>query len=140
MTKEEFETAYHDFLDTALRLALRALREGILALGGEVDEEKAAQRDIFHYTLQLVVDCFANELIDKIITNIIAQEKDEYTRILKTIQKEAVLNIQQGFNPKLLHYLLNSYTDLPIRDEEKRFGLDKEESVDYGDTNEGETQ
>jgi len=127
MTKDEFETAYHDFLDTALALALRAMREGILALSGEVDEEKAGQRDILHYTLQYVVDCTANELIDKIITNIIAQEKDEYTRILKTIQKEAVLHIQQGFNPRLLHRVLNSYTDLPIRDEEAKFGLDKEE-------------
>jgi len=126
MTKEEFETAYHAFLDTALPLAQRAMREGILALGGEVDEEKAAQRDIFHYTLQYVVDCYANELIDKIITNIIAQEKDEYARAFKTIQKEAVLCIQQGFNAKLLHRVLNSYTDLPIGDEEKKLGLDKE--------------
>jgi flagellar motor component MotA len=126
MTKEEFEKAYHDFLDIAIPLALKARREGILALGGELDEEKAAQRDIFHYTLQFVVDCYANELIDKIITNIIAQEKDEYTRAFKTIQKEAVLNIQDGFDPKLLHRILNSYTDLPIKDEEAKYGLDKE--------------
>jgi flagellar motor component MotA len=126
MTKDEFEIAYHAFLDTALPLALKALREGILALGGEVDEEKAAQRDIFHYTLQLAVDCTANELIDKIITNIIAQETDYYTRQFKTIQKEAVLYIQQGFNPKLLHYVLNSYTSLPIKDEETKFGIKEE--------------
>ena len=126
MTKEEFEKAYHDFLDIALPLALKARREGILALGGEVDEEKAAQRDIFHYALQYAVDCTAIELIDKIITNIIAQEKDEYTRTFKTIQKEAVLNILDGFDYKLLHRILNSYTALPIGDEEKKLGLDKE--------------
>ena len=125
MTKEEFNTAYHDFVDTAIGLALRARRESILVLGSEVDEEKAAQRDIFHYTLQLAVECYAPELIDKIITNIIAQEKDEYTRVFKTIQKEAILKIMDGFDPKMMHLVLNSYTALPIRDEEAGFGLNK---------------
>jgi flagellar motor component MotA len=127
MNREEFIKAYHDFIDTALGIALKARREGILALDGDVDREKAGQRDIFHYGLQFAVDGVASEIIDKIISNIAAQEKDEYTRILKTIQKEAVMGIQQGFNHQLLHYVLNSYTDLPIMDEETKFGIDEDE-------------
>ena len=132
MNRDEFIKAYHDFIDTALGAAAKARREGLLALDGDVDREKAGQRDIFHYGLQFAVDGAASEIIDKIITNIAAQEKDEYTRLLKTIQKEAVMCIQQGYNPNLLHCVLNSYTDLPIKDEEARFGdAEDEDELQY---------
>jgi len=137
MNREEFIKAYHDFIDTALGLAAKARREGLLALDGDVDREKAGQRDIFHYGLQFAVDGAASEIIDKIITNIAAQEKDEYTRLLKIIQKEAVMCIQQGYNPNLLHCVLNSYTDLPIVDEEARCGNDEDEDEAQYEHDEG---
>ena len=121
MNRDEFITAYNDFTDTALRLAVKARREGILVLDGDVDREKAEERDVFHYGLSFVIDGVASEIIEKILSNIVAQEKDEYTRILKTIQKEAVMGIQAGDNPKLLHCVLNSYTDLPIKNEEEQY-------------------
>jgi flagellar motor component MotA len=127
MNREEFIKAYHDFIDTALGAAAKARREGLLALDGDIDREKAGQRDIFHYGLQFAVDGASPEIIDKIISNIAAQEKDEYARLLKIIQKEAVMGIQQGYNPNILHCVLNSYTDLPVVDEEARFGIDEDE-------------
>jgi hypothetical protein len=117
MNREEFIKAYSELVKNAVAIAAKARREGLLGLDSDIDREKAAMRDIFHYGLQFAVDGVACEIIDKILSNIIAQEEDGYTRILKTIQKEAAFCVQQGFNPKLLYYTLNSYTDLPIKDD-----------------------
>jgi flagellar motor switch protein FliG len=51
---------------------------------------------------------------DKVLTNLVEQEKDEYTRTLKKIQKEAVMLIQQGMNAEMVHTVLNSLTDIPL--------------------------
>ena len=122
MNRNEFVKAYHDFIDTALGAALKARREGLLAIERDLDQKKADERDIFHYGMRFVLDGIVPQIIDKILSNIIEQEKDEYSRKLKIIQKEAVLSIQQGDNHKMLHYVLNSYTDLTIADEYTRFG------------------
>ena len=122
MTRDELVTAYIDFLKTALGLVAKARREGILGLDSDVDREKAAQRDIFHYGLQFAVDGTAPELTDQILTNIIEQEKDELTAKLKTIQKRAVLAIAEGLGPEIVRYILNSYTDLTIEEEDTLSG------------------
>jgi flagellar motor component MotA len=124
MTKDEFNAAYIDFLKIALGLAAKARREGILGLDSDVDRQKAAQRDIFHYGLQFTVDGTAPELTGQILTNIIEQEKDELTAKLKTIQKRTVLAIAEGLGSEIVRYILNSYTDLTIEEEDKL--LDKE--------------
>jgi len=126
MNRDEFIAAYLDFLKTALGLAAKALRESILVLDRDVDEEKTARRDIFHYGLKFAVDGTAPELIDQILSNIIAQEKDGYTAVLKTIQKHTVLAIMDGFNPELLRPILNSYTDLTIEEEDRLLGVNYE--------------
>jgi flagellar motor component MotA len=118
MTKDEFNGAYTEFVKTAVTLAIKARREGLLGLSGDFDGGKAGMRDIFHYGLQFAAECFAPELIDKILSNIIAQEKDEYARTFKTIQKEAVLGIMAGLNPFILGCVLNSYTDIPVKDDD----------------------
>jgi len=123
MNRNEFIKAYHDFIDTALGTALKARREGLLAIERDLDQKKADERDIFHYGMRFVFDGIVPEIIDKILSNIIEQEKDEYSHRLKIIQKEAVMGIQQGTNYKMLHYVLNSYTDLTIADESTRFGM-----------------
>lgn len=38
-------------------------------------------------------------------------------RILKNMQKEAVLKIQEGINPGLLYALLNSFTDISLNED-----------------------
>jgi flagellar motor component MotA len=95
-----------------------ARREGLLALEDFIDSDKVRNRDIFYYGMRLVIDGTEAELVNKILSNIIKQEKDEQTVLLKTMQKEAVLGIQDGMNTRVLYYLLNSYTDMPVSDEE----------------------
>ena len=123
MNRNEFIKAYHDLIDTVKGASEKARREGLLAIERDLDQKKADDRDIFHYGMRFVLDGVAPEIINKILSNIIEQEKDEYSRRLKIIQKEAVLNIQQGINTKMLQYILNSYTDLTIADEDKNTGF-----------------
>ena len=79
-----------------------------------LDEEKVKQRDIFHYGMRFVVDGSDKDFLEKILSNIINLETDNEIKILKTLQKEAVLGIQTGMNSYYLIELLNSYVDLLI--------------------------
>jgi len=117
MNRAEFVRRYFEIVGRAVAFSEKARREGLLALEEESDQEKINDRDIFEFGMRFVVDGTDSELIEKILSNIVAQEKDESLRLLKTIQKEAVLKIQTGLNPRLLIFLLNSYTDIPLNEE-----------------------
>ena len=117
MDHAEFVESYVAMLEKALNCAETARREGLLALEEGLDHKKIDEREIFEYGMSFVVDGTDGMLIEKILSNIIMQEKDEYMRILKTIQKEAVLAIQDGLNPRILFHLLASYADIPLNDE-----------------------
>jgi flagellar motor component MotA len=103
-----------------LAFSEKARRGGLLALEEESDREKINERDVFEYGMRFVIDGTVREVIEKILSNIIEQEKNEYRHILKTIQKEAVLMIQEGSNPRLLHAVLNSYTDITLKEDKIR--------------------
>jgi flagellar motor component MotA len=118
MTRGEFVKNYNDIVKRALALSEKARREGLLALEDESDQEKINNRDIFEYGLRFVIDGTDAKILEKILSNIIKHEKDENMYILKSIQKEAVLMIQDGTNPRLLYALLNSYTDITIKEDE----------------------
>jgi len=120
MNRAEFVRRYFEIVEHALHFSEKARREGLLALEEESDQEKINDRDIFEFGMRFVVDGTDSELIEKILSNIVAQEKDESLRLLKTIQKEAVLKIQTGLNPRLLIFLLNSYTDIPLNEERQK--------------------
>jgi flagellar motor component MotA len=124
MNRDEFVKKYYDIARRAMEFSEKARREGLLALEEETDEERINDRDVFEYGMRFVIDGTDQEVVDKILSNIINQEKDESMRTLKTIQKEAVLRIQSGENPRLLGALLNSYTDISLRDDElKAYGV-----------------
>lgn len=116
MNEKEFNEQYAAFIKKALPLAETVIREGLLSL--TVDPEKVKERDIFEYGLNFAIDGTDASHIEKILNNIIDQEKDEYTRLYKTIQKEAVMGIQQGINPQMLYYILNSLTGIPLKEDE----------------------
>jgi flagellar motor component MotA len=116
MIYDEFVDAYFDFLDLALRNSVRARREGLLALEKSIDTEKAANREIFEYGMMFVVDGTDSEIIDKILSRIISQEKDPYKSLLKTIEKETVLEIQQGTNTRIIFHLIHAYVAIPLSD------------------------
>ena len=120
MNHAEFVEEQVIILERVLEYAEKARREGLLALEESLDYDKIGERAIFEYGIRLVIDGTDKGIIEKILSNIIAQEKDEYSRLLKTIQKEAVLMIQEGLNPRLLFCLLNSYTDIPLNDEKMK--------------------
>jgi flagellar motor component MotA len=120
MTHEEFVKTYNEIVERAFRSSNKARREGLLALEDDADMEKINDRDIFEYGMQLVIDGTELQTIDGILSNIINQEKDEYMRILKSIQKEAVLSLQQGDNPRILYLKMNSLTDIKFKDDEMR--------------------
>jgi flagellar motor component MotA len=117
MTHDDFIKEYNNIVERALAFSEKTRREGLLALEDELDREKIDERDVFEYGLRFVVDGTDYETIEKILSNIIKQEKDEYWYTLKTIQKEAVLMMQEGSNPRLLHAVLNSYTDITLKED-----------------------
>jgi flagellar motor component MotA len=117
MTREDFIKEYNTIVGRILALSEKARREGLLALEEKSDQEKINERDIFDYGIRFVIDGVDKETVEKILSNIINQEKDEYMHILKTIQKEAVLMIQDGTNPRIMYAVLNSYTDITLKED-----------------------
>jgi flagellar motor component MotA len=117
MTRDEFVDKYTEIAGRALQCAEKARREGLLALEEAMAQESIDERDIFAYGLRFVIDGTDAEIIKKILSNLVRQEKDEDMAILKNIQKEAVLMIQEGANPVLLYAVLNSYTNIALKDD-----------------------
>jgi len=117
LNKAEFIEQYTAFIKRVLPIADKARREGLLSLGDILEEENVNARDIFEYGLSFVVDGVAPEIIDKVLSNIIAQEQDAFLCIYKAIQREAVMGIQCGYNSKTLYFILNSLTDIPLKGE-----------------------
>ena len=74
----------------------KARLEGLLALADELDHKNVQSRDVFEYGIVLAIFRIDPEYINMILSNIIACEKNNDIRILKTIQKESVLSIQAG--------------------------------------------
>jgi flagellar motor component MotA len=118
MTRDEFVNNYTEIAKRALKYCEKARKEGLLSLEDDFDKAKINARDIFEYGMSFVVDGVDYELIEEILANIIKQEKDEDMIILKNIQKDAVLMIQAGTNPRLLCALLNSHTDITLQEDE----------------------
>jgi len=125
MTHEEFVKNYNEIVERALKFNEKARREGLLSLEDDVDMEKINDRDIFEYGMRLAIDGTDLQIIDGILSNIINQEKDEYNRILKNIQKEAVLSLQAGDNPRILYLQMNSLSDIKFKDDKMRKFLDE---------------
>ena len=117
MTRDEFIQEYNDTVKRTVEFAARASRAGLLVLENELDQEKIDTRDIFYYGLRFVIDGTNPAIIVKVLSNLIGQEKDKYTRILKNIQKEAVFMIQEGLRPWFIYPVLNSFTDISLKDD-----------------------
>jgi len=126
MNRTEFIEEYQNIVKKALQCSNKARREGLLSLENSLlDHVKAETRDIFEYGLSFVVDGIESEVIDVILSNIINQEKDEHKLILKNIQKQAVIGMQCGLNPRILYAILNSLTDISLNDDKMYKLLDE---------------
>jgi flagellar motor component MotA len=121
MNNDEFEKEYNAVMKRIFFLSEKARREGLLALEALIDENKYIQRDILEYGLRLIVDGTDGQLVNKILTNIVELETDKEKKVLKNIQKEAAIGIQEGYNPRLLLMLLNSYVNIGIEDVMRKY-------------------
>ena len=124
MNYDEFVKSYYEIAKRALILAKKAMKNGLLSLEDEIDKEKADDRDILEYGLRFVIIGTDWEWIDKLLSNIIQQEKDEYLLMLKNIQKKTVFSIYEGWNPRIMYTHLNSLTDISLKDDEVRMFLE----------------
>ena len=90
----------------------KARGEGLLALDDILNEEKAECRDIFEYGVQLMVNRTDCNVIRKILSNMVNLERDNDTRRLMEVQKEAVLCIYGALHPiEFLHILISKVTN-----------------------------
>jgi len=120
MSNDEFVNEYEEIVKRILNLAEKAKNEGFLSLEEMIDKDKYHQREIIDLGLRLVIDGTDSQFINKILTNIVNLETDTDRKILKTIEKEGILGIQEGLNRRLLLILLNSYVNVGIEDTMKQ--------------------
>jgi flagellar motor component MotA len=121
MNEKDFMEEYDKILKCTLIFSIISSSMGLVSLKNLLDEEKYNQRDIFEYGMRMVLDGKSPELIDKILTNIINLETDKEKKILKNIQKDAVLSIQQGTSPNDLMLILNSYVNIELDKATKKY-------------------
>jgi flagellar motor component MotA len=114
MNGNGFLEEYNAIFERALQFSILSRSLGLVSLDNVLDTEKYNQRDIFEYGMRMAISGRSSELIDKVLTNIIHLETDTDKKLLKNIQKDAVLSIQQGISPEELLLILNSYVHIEL--------------------------
>jgi flagellar motor component MotA len=114
MNRKTFIAECTRFITLAMKLWEKAAQQGIAALGSEVED---IDDELFKQGLRFVIDGVEPRHIDEIMSNRIAHEKDKYTRLLKTVQKRAVLGIQAGETFRVLFNVLLSLPGLTRKEE-----------------------
>jgi flagellar motor component MotA len=118
MTHDEFIVEYQKLAPRIIELYETSEKNGLLALEEMINGEKAGQRDILEYSIRFIVNGMDKAFLEKILSNIVRQEEDKYTRLLMEIKKEAALQLQEGSNLYSCIHLFNSYTDItPLEDD-----------------------
>jgi hypothetical protein len=121
MNEKDFLEEYDAIFKRTLIFSIISGSMGLVSLKDLLDEEKYNQRDIFEYGMHMVLDGRTSELIDKILSNIINLETDKEKKVLKNIQKDAVLSIQQGINSNELMWIINSYVNIELDKAVKKY-------------------
>ena len=116
MTRKKFIDEYTSILQRAIALAGKSQQQGLLSLETEIED---IADEYFKQGLRFVVGGTAPRLIDEIMTNRIANEKDKYSSLLKTVQKRAVLGILAGEPFRVFYHVLKSIPDLTRNEEDK---------------------
>ena len=114
-----------------------ARKEGFLSLEDEVEKIDGNNLYILKYGLKLVLGGADYQLIDRILSNIIKNEKDKKALKMNTVQKEAVLGIWAGYNPRILILKLLSFLN---QDERANAYLNDDLDLDSIDSGEIKTQ
>ena len=111
MQQSDFTERLAFIMPRVCELSQKAREEGLLALDGLIDEHKRKRRDIFECGISFVVEGTHDEIINRILSNLITGERNERAKRLKAIQKEAVLGIQRGDHPWLFLSFVISLLD-----------------------------
>jgi flagellar motor component MotA len=116
MNRKTFIAEYTRILTLAMKLSAKALQHGIASLENEIED---IGDELFKQGLRFAADGTEPRLIDEILTNRTAHEKDKNMSILKTVQKRAVLGIQAGETYRELYNVLKSIPCLTQSEEDK---------------------
>ena len=112
MTRKSFIIRYTAFVELAMKLANIAKRDGIESLGQVVEDFDETEK-VFKEGLRLMLDVDdPAPLMNEILTNMTSHEKDKYMRLYMTVQKRAVMGIQNGEGSHILYKVLVSLVDL----------------------------
>ena len=116
MTRKTFIAEYTRILTLAMKLADKSLQQGTASLKNEIED---IGDEIFKQGLRLAADGTEPRLIDEIMTNRTAHEKDKHARLLKTVQKRAVLGIQAKEPLYVFYHVLLSIPGLTAMEEKQ---------------------
>ena len=108
MGKSKLTEQIADLAQRFFLLSEKARRDNVISLSGDVDKNKAGQRDIFEYGLQLCATGAEEEKLEIILSNLIKTKQDKNEIRFCEIQKEAVLHIQKGRHPRLFLWVILS--------------------------------
>jgi len=117
MTNEQFVNEFKKIFERAMLLSEETRRKGIDILKDYTDVNRSNQNNIMEFGLKLIYDKIHCHVVDSVLSNIINMENDNQKKILKTVQKTAVLAIQQGYNKIVLALLLSSFVSIDNTDE-----------------------
>jgi Leucine-rich repeat (LRR) protein len=102
------------FIKRAVFLINIARTEGFLALEKHLDHDGIARRDIFEYTLPLVIDRWDKEIIATILDRLIAHETNPVLKNFALAKKGAVMSLYDRDNTMLMVAKLCAYFDKEI--------------------------
>jgi hypothetical protein len=112
---ESCEDAVYRIERRALESGERLRREGLLKLSDLIDKNALIQRDCFDYGIALFYDDFSREEINMVLQNIENAQTNALCKRLIRIQKEAVLSIYDGNNPRITGMILESLSGIKNR-------------------------
>jgi len=116
MDRKEFIKQTANVAKRAYDFSIKSRKQGLPELEDDIDADALKRGDIFECGMRFAIEGASIEKVDEILTGMISREKDEYTKRLKSIQKEAVKCIQESFNSFILLNVLFSF----INDDEKK--------------------
>jgi len=114
MNEKDFMVEYNAIFEQSIIFSIISRSIGLASLENILDKNKYNKRDIFEYGMKLVLNGRSPEFINKILSNIINLETENEKKILKNIQKDVVLSIQQGISPEEIMWIINSYVNIEL--------------------------
>jgi len=121
MNENDFIAEYNAIFERSIIFSTISHSMGLVSLENILDKKKYSQRDIFEYGMRLVLDGRPPEFIDKILSNIINLETEKEKIILKKIQKDVVLSMQQGIAPEQIMWIMNSYVNIELDEAAEKY-------------------